>query len=205
VPPAQRPTLEQAATKCEEALAQPAQEPVAWPKATPEEQIIGWTLNYKFLESLSDTADGRPSMETVESVLLLAVRQVQSIAPQQPAQERDFSCKVCGNKPNSDGELEHGKGCYTQDENGGGSEFISDAVTAPQPAQDWKTMPEKDPPLVKWIKEKKFPSAQPAQKREWVGLTDDEIAQGNKESWVAEQAWQSAVWWAEEILKGKNT
>lgn len=54
----------------------------------------------------------------------------------QPAQERDFSCKVCGNKPNSDGELEHGKGCYTQDENGGGSEFISDAVTAPQPAQE---------------------------------------------------------------------
>jgi hypothetical protein len=68
-------------------VAQPAQEPVAWPKATPKEQIIGWTLDYKFLESLSDTADGRPSMETVESVLLLAVRQVQSVAPPQPAQE----------------------------------------------------------------------------------------------------------------------
>ena len=66
----------------------------------------------------------------------------------QPAQERDFSCKVCGNKPNSDGELEHGKGCYTQDENGGGSEFILDAVTALQPAQE--------------------PVA-------WVGLTLDEI------------------------------
>lgn len=65
------------------ALAQPAQELVAWPKATPEEQIIGWTLDYKFLESLSDTADGRPSAETVESVLLLAVRQVQSVAPPQ--------------------------------------------------------------------------------------------------------------------------
>jgi hypothetical protein len=68
-------------------MLKPAQEPVAWPKATPEEQIIGWTLDYKFLESLSDTADGRPSMETVESVLLLAVRQVQSVAPPQPAQE----------------------------------------------------------------------------------------------------------------------
>jgi hypothetical protein len=32
-----------------------------------------------------------------------------------------------------------------------------------QPAQDWKTMPEKDPPLVKWIKEKKFLAAQQAQ------------------------------------------
>jgi hypothetical protein len=41
--------------------------------------------------------------------------------------------------------------------------------------------------------------------RTWVGLTDEEIAQGCKESWVTEQAWQSAVWWAEEKLKEKNT
>ena len=41
-------------------------------------------------------------------------------------------------------------------------------------------------------------------KREWVGLTDEEIAQGCKESWVTEQAWQSAVWWAEAKLKVKN-
>jgi hypothetical protein len=40
--------------------------------------------------------------------------------------------------------------------------------------------------------------------RPWVGLTDEEIAQGNKESWVTEQAWQSAVWWAEAKLKEKN-
>ena len=43
----------------------------------------------------------------------------------------------------------------------------------------------------------------PAQ-RTWVGLTDEEIAQGCKESWVTEQAWQSAVWWAEAKLKEKN-
>jgi hypothetical protein len=42
-------------------------------------------------------------------------------------------------------------------------------------------------------------------RREWVGLTDEEIAQGCKESWVTEQAWQSAVWWAEAKLKEKNT
>jgi hypothetical protein len=41
--------------------------------------------------------------------------------------------------------------------------------------------------------------------RTWVGLTDEEIAQGWKESWVTEQAWQSAVWWAEAKLKEKNT
>ena len=40
--------------------------------------------------------------------------------------------------------------------------------------------------------------------RPWVGLTDEEIAQGNKESWVDKQAWQSAVWWAEAKLKQKN-
>ena len=43
------------------------------------------------------------------------------------------------------------------------------------------------------------------QKRTWVGLTDEEIEQGCKESWVTEQAWQSAVWWAEAKLKEKNT
>ena len=43
-----------------------------------------------------------------------------------------------------------------------------------------------------------------APQRTWVGLTDDEIAQGRKESWVTEQAWQSAVWWAEDKLKEKN-
>ena len=41
--------------------------------------------------------------------------------------------------------------------------------------------------------------------RTWVGLTDEEIAQGCKKSWVTEQAWQSAVWWAEDKLKEKNT
>ena len=41
--------------------------------------------------------------------------------------------------------------------------------------------------------------------RTWIGLTDEEIEQGCKESWVTEQAWQSAVWWAEAKLKGKNT
>lgn len=44
----------------------------------------------------------------------------------------------------------------------------------------------------------------PAQ-RPWQGLTDEEIEQGCKESWVTEQAWQSAVWWAEAKLRSKNT
>lgn len=41
-------------------------------------------------------------------------------------------------------------------------------------------------------------------RREWVGLTDEEIAEGAKESWVDKQAFESAVWWAEEKLREKN-
>ncbi len=41
--------------------------------------------------------------------------------------------------------------------------------------------------------------------REWVGLTDEVIEQGCKESWVTKQAWESAVWWAEAKLKELNT
>jgi hypothetical protein len=41
--------------------------------------------------------------------------------------------------------------------------------------------------------------------RPWVGLTDEEIAQGNKESFVTQQAFESAVYWAEAKLKEKNT
>ena len=40
--------------------------------------------------------------------------------------------------------------------------------------------------------------------RPWVGLTDAEIDEGNKQSWVTKQAWESAVWWASEKLKEKN-
>ena len=42
-------------------------------------------------------------------------------------------------------------------------------------------------------------------KKEWVGLTDAEIDQGHKDSWVTKQAFESAVWWAENKLRSKNT
>jgi DNA-directed RNA polymerase specialized sigma24 family protein len=41
--------------------------------------------------------------------------------------------------------------------------------------------------------------------RKWQGLTDEEIEEGQKQSWVDKQAFESAVWWAEEKLKEKNT
>ena len=52
-----------------------------------------------------------------------------------------------------------------------------------------------------WIKAADFHK----QKKEWVGLTDEEIAEGIINSWVIGQAFESAVWWAEEKLKEKNS
>jgi hypothetical protein len=41
--------------------------------------------------------------------------------------------------------------------------------------------------------------------REWLGLTDEDIAEGAKQVWVNKQAFESAVWWADAKLKEKNT
>jgi hypothetical protein len=41
--------------------------------------------------------------------------------------------------------------------------------------------------------------------RTWVGLTDEEIEEGHKDSWVTKQAFESACWWAEDKLRKKNT
>ena len=40
--------------------------------------------------------------------------------------------------------------------------------------------------------------------RPWVGMTDEEITQGNRESLVDLQAWKEAVSWAEANLREKN-
>ena len=40
--------------------------------------------------------------------------------------------------------------------------------------------------------------------RKWVGLTDEEIAEGAKQSWVEKQAFESAAWWTEAKLREKN-
>jgi hypothetical protein len=36
------------------------------------------------------------------------------------------ACKVCGNMPDEDGCIEHGRGCYTQSEDGGGISYADD-------------------------------------------------------------------------------
>lgn len=35
-----------------------------------------------------------------------------------------FACKVCGNRPDADGLIQHGKGCYVVSEDGGGESYV---------------------------------------------------------------------------------
>ena len=71
-------------------------------------------------------------------------------------------------------------------------------------AEDWVCHLEDIEEFTKLVAEKERDEPPPIQ-RTWVGLTDEEIGQGCKESWVTEQAFESAVWWAEEKLRKKNT
>ena len=39
-------------------------------------------------------------------------------------QRERYACKICGNVPDEDGALEHGRGCYRLSEDGGGIEYV---------------------------------------------------------------------------------
>ncbi len=39
-------------------------------------------------------------------------------------QREKWACKVCGNVPDEDGRLEHGRGCYVVSEDGGGETYV---------------------------------------------------------------------------------
>jgi hypothetical protein len=93
-------------------------------------------------------------------------------------------CPECGNKrcPKAS---DHQLDCTGSNEpNQPGSVY-----TAPQPV-----------PVKTYHDGKPWPVAP----KPWVGLTDEDIEQGHKESWVDKQAFESAVWWAEKKLKEKN-
>ena len=40
------------------------------------------------------------------------------------AEREPYACDVCGNVPDCLGEISHGKGCYTQSEDGGGYSWV---------------------------------------------------------------------------------
>ena len=63
---------------------------------------------------------------------------------------------------------------------------------------------EKDPYLCGFVQCQLGKVCKNTPRREWVGLTDEEITQGNRDSLVDLWAWESAVLWAEAKLREKN-
>jgi hypothetical protein len=43
----------------------------------------------------------------------------------------DFACSVCGNIPDADGIIEHGRGCYVVSEDGGGYSYVELPIEQP--------------------------------------------------------------------------
>jgi hypothetical protein len=41
-----------------------------------------------------------------------------------PVNLEDYACSVCGNSPDDEGIIEHGRGCYVVSENGGGISYV---------------------------------------------------------------------------------
>jgi len=61
----------EAAIRLEAAIEQ-AKSDTEFPLATEADKKLGWKLNYRWLEKVSNAIAGRPSMETVEDILLKA-------------------------------------------------------------------------------------------------------------------------------------
>lgn len=45
-------------------------------------------------------------------------------SPRKPDQREKHACNVCGNVPDEDGIIEHGRGCYVVNEDGGGITLV---------------------------------------------------------------------------------
>lgn len=60
-------------------------------------------------------------------------------AEQIDAVELDFACKICGNTPDEYSVIDHGRGCFTQSENGGGSSFCEAHCQAKGKPDDRRT------------------------------------------------------------------
>jgi len=74
-------------------------------------------------------------------------------------------------------------------------EWLEDAIAdTEEVSEDWEAVAADQAMTIAMLKQ-----------REWVELTDEDIAEGAKQSWVDTQAFESAAWWAEAKLKEKNT
>jgi hypothetical protein len=125
-------------------------------------------------------------------------------------EQPDFSCDSCGNIPDEEGWLQHGRGCYTQSEDGGGYEYISRADQK-NPEFEAQPAPVQEPFF-------KFRECEDSQagivtppQRTWVGLTPEEFHEACWESYVDPVTGECstgdreyAVRWTEAKLKQKN-
>jgi hypothetical protein len=112
-------------TKHQQPNAQPASEPTpdTWKLTPPAERFREWM------------EDKHPAHDWPQPTTGIAAMAEHYFASQPPASEPDYACKVCGNAHDETGTLEHGRGCYTQDEDGGGSEYIEEADKSRHPAE----------------------------------------------------------------------
>ncbi len=49
-------------------------------------------------------------------------------------QRSEYACDVCGNVPDEEGCLEHGRGCYVVDSDGGGCSYVQFEEETPCPS-----------------------------------------------------------------------
>ena len=61
---------------------------------------------------------------TVDQVAVERIEAAAALRPLTYQERKAYACDVCGNVPDEDGRIEHGRGCYTQSENGGGESYV---------------------------------------------------------------------------------
>ena len=183
------------------ALAQPKeQEPVAW--ITPD----GEGFRIRFSPPVNDVPLGWDALYTTppqrkpltDEEILEVWKENEKVYPMDRSRLLDRT-RACIRKAQIE------VGCAECGVNGGyalycvecAEKFIGEADTKLQQKQETIEGLNRDYDLL-------FAEYQLLRKKEWVGLSDEEIEQGCKESWVTKQAFQSAVWWAEDKLKDKN-
>lgn len=75
------------------------------------------------LESISTIDCGNYQLHYHPELNLNAVAEIKSEFDSYE-KRKDFACKVCGNVPDEDGTLRHGRGCFRVSEDGGGEEYV---------------------------------------------------------------------------------
>jgi hypothetical protein len=113
------------------------------PKCTREEWIACWNLATKNTErqvpepwrkavaDLVFAARTSGGVAGKDDALCAACDAVEALletpsapAPLPRSERARYACKVCGNIPDEEGMISHGKGCYTQSADGGGESYV---------------------------------------------------------------------------------